>query len=168
MRRSSATWRPSRDAPAAGLFTDDGYIAGICNFAEPQGNHGLYATPRSIYNLLDRNNLMALYAPVSRGLGHAAGRRRHGGTARGGTPPVAVARAPVARPRGDRSGPRPRRQRRDHRPSTPAAWESPSRCRASREFLGPRRRTTTAHRLAAAAGSTAEPNRLESGPVGGS
>ena len=46
------------------MFTIDGYIAGVCNFAEPQGNHGLYATPRSIYTLLDRNNLMALYAPA--------------------------------------------------------------------------------------------------------
>ena len=29
----------------------DGYVAGVCNFAEPQGDHGLYATPRSIYSL---------------------------------------------------------------------------------------------------------------------
>jgi thiol-disulfide isomerase/thioredoxin len=60
---------PKQGRSGGGLFTDDGYIAGICNFAEPQGNHGLYATPRSIYNLLDRNNLMALYAPVSPGSG---------------------------------------------------------------------------------------------------
>jgi hypothetical protein len=73
------------------LFTDDGYIAGICNFAEPQGNHGLYATPRSIYNLLDRNNLTALYKPAPRGAdtlvadgGAAAQPRRNA--------PVAVAR----------------------------------------------------------------------------
>ncbi len=58
---------PKQGRSGGGLFTDDGYLAGICNFAEPQGNHGLYATPRSIYKLLDRNNLMALYAPVSRG-----------------------------------------------------------------------------------------------------
>ena len=38
---------------------------GVCNFAEPQGNHGLYATPRSIYSLLDRNRLAALYAPIN-------------------------------------------------------------------------------------------------------
>jgi thiol-disulfide isomerase/thioredoxin len=58
---------PRQGRSGGGLFTDDGYVAGICNFAEPQGNHGLYATPRSIYHLLDRNNLMALYAPVTRG-----------------------------------------------------------------------------------------------------
>ena len=55
---------PKQGRSGGGLFTDDGYVAGVCNFAEPQGNHGLYATPRSIYNLLDRNDLMALYAPV--------------------------------------------------------------------------------------------------------
>jgi thiol-disulfide isomerase/thioredoxin len=60
---------PKQGRSGGGLFTDDGYIAGICNFAEPQGNHGLYATPRSIYHLLDRNNLTALYKPAPRGAG---------------------------------------------------------------------------------------------------
>jgi Trypsin-like peptidase domain len=58
---------PKQGRSGGGLFTDDGYLAGICNFAEPQGNHGLYATPRSIYNLLDRNSLTALYKPAPRG-----------------------------------------------------------------------------------------------------
>jgi hypothetical protein len=57
-------------------------VAGVCNFAEPRGDHGLYATPRSIYSILDRNNMMALYEPVTRGKGalladlgeHPAGR----------------------------------------------------------------------------------------------
>jgi len=57
---------PKQGRSGGGLFTIDGYIAGVCNFAEPQGDHGLYATPRSIYSLLDRNNLMALYAPATR------------------------------------------------------------------------------------------------------
>ena len=60
---------PKQGRSGGGLFTTDGYIAGVCNFAEPRGNHGLYATPRSIYSLLDRNNLMALYAPVRGGSG---------------------------------------------------------------------------------------------------
>jgi thiol-disulfide isomerase/thioredoxin len=82
---------PKQGRSGGGLFTDDGYIAGICNFAEPQGNHGLYATPRSIYNLLDRNNLTALYKPAPRGNdtlladGGAAGQPRR-------KAPVAVAR----------------------------------------------------------------------------
>jgi thiol-disulfide isomerase/thioredoxin len=58
---------PKEGRSGGGLFTTDYYIAGVCNFAEPRGNHGLYATPRSIYRILDRNNLMALYAPVNRG-----------------------------------------------------------------------------------------------------
>ena len=73
---------PKQGRSGGGLFTDDGYIAGVCNFAEPQGNHGLYATPRSIYNLLDRNNLMALYAPVSRGSGTLVADDRAGGKRR--------------------------------------------------------------------------------------
>lgn len=57
---------PKQGRSGGGLFTTDGYIAGVCNFAEPQGDHGLYATPRSIYALLDRNGLASLYAPVVR------------------------------------------------------------------------------------------------------
>jgi thiol-disulfide isomerase/thioredoxin len=58
---------PKQGRSGGGLFTTDGYVTGVCNFAEPQGNHGLYATPRSIYALLDRNKLSDLYAPPSRG-----------------------------------------------------------------------------------------------------
>jgi thiol-disulfide isomerase/thioredoxin len=60
---------PKQGRSGGGLFTNDGYIAGVCDFAEPQGDHGLYATPRSIYSLLDRNNLMALYTPPTRSSG---------------------------------------------------------------------------------------------------
>ena len=55
---------PKEGRSGGGLYTIDGYVAGVCNFAEPQGNHGLYATPRSIYSLLNRNHLAALYAPI--------------------------------------------------------------------------------------------------------
>lgn len=58
---------PIQGRSGGGLFTDDGYVAGVCNFAEPRGNIGLYATPTSIYRMLDRNSLMALYAPVNSG-----------------------------------------------------------------------------------------------------
>jgi len=58
---------PKQGRSGGGLFTADFYIAGVCNFAEPRGNHGLYATPRSIYQILDRNKLAALYAPVGNG-----------------------------------------------------------------------------------------------------
>lgn len=58
-------YAPKQGRSGGGLYTEDGYVAGVCDFAEPRGNHGLYATPRSIYRILDRNNLMALYAPKS-------------------------------------------------------------------------------------------------------
>jgi thiol-disulfide isomerase/thioredoxin len=55
---------PKEGRSGGGLYTTDGYVAGVCNFAEPQGNHGLYATPRSIHSILNRNRLAALYAPI--------------------------------------------------------------------------------------------------------
>ncbi|MFI5456125.1 MAG: thioredoxin domain-containing protein [Isosphaerales bacterium] len=70
---------PKQGRSGGGLFTIDGYIAGVCNFAEPQGDHGLYATPRSIYTLLDRNNMMALYAPATRGSADLLADGRPGG-----------------------------------------------------------------------------------------
>ncbi len=83
---------PKQGRSGGGLFTEDGYIAGVCNFAEPQGDHGLYATPRSIYNMLDRNKLMALYAPVTRGSGTLLADGRGGSRSRRSAP-VAVARS---------------------------------------------------------------------------
>lgn len=55
---------PKEGRSGGGLYTMDGYVVGVCNFAEPQGNHGLYATPRSIYRILDKNDLASLYAPI--------------------------------------------------------------------------------------------------------
>jgi hypothetical protein len=53
---------PKQGRMGGGLFTSDGYLAGVCNFSEPRGDHGLYAVPDSIYRFLDRNNLTFLYA----------------------------------------------------------------------------------------------------------
>jgi thiol-disulfide isomerase/thioredoxin len=55
---------PKEGRSGGGLYTTNGYVVGVCNFAEPQGNHGLYATPRSIYSILNRNRLASLYAPI--------------------------------------------------------------------------------------------------------
>ncbi|HEV3163223.1 MAG TPA: thioredoxin domain-containing protein [Isosphaeraceae bacterium] len=54
---------PKQGRSGGGLFTIDGHVAGVCDFAEPTGDHGLYAAPPSIYRLLDRNRLMAIYDP---------------------------------------------------------------------------------------------------------
>ena len=82
---------PKQGRSGGGLFTTDGYVAGVCNFAEPRGDHGLYATPRSIYSILDRNNLMALYEPVTRGKGALLADRGEHPAGRNGTP-VTIAR----------------------------------------------------------------------------
>jgi hypothetical protein len=58
---------PKQGRSGGGLYSDNGYVVGVCNFAEPRGDRGLYATPDSIYSLLDRNKLAALYASPSVG-----------------------------------------------------------------------------------------------------
>jgi hypothetical protein len=98
---------PKQGRSGGGLFTTDGYVAGVCNFAEPRGDHGLYATPRSIYALLDRNRLMALYAPVDRP----------------GTSPTLVA----DRGSNGRARSRPAANRRSVEPETIARAQSPDR-----------------------------------------
>lgn len=80
---------PLQGRSGGGLYTSDGYVAGVCNFAEPKGNRGLYATPESIYNILDRNRLAALYAPVSFG---SEGTLMADRGARRGEAPITVAR----------------------------------------------------------------------------
>ena len=57
---------PKQGRSGGGLFTDDYYVAGVCDFADPQHGNGLYAEPPSIYRLLDRNSMTALYDPSSR------------------------------------------------------------------------------------------------------
>jgi hypothetical protein len=54
---------PKQGRSGGGLYTLDGHVAGVCDFAEPAGDRGLYAAPQSIYRMLDRNRLMALYDP---------------------------------------------------------------------------------------------------------
>ena len=83
---------PKEGRSGGGLYTLDGYVVGVCNFAEPQGDHGLYATPRSIYTILNRNSLASLYAPVPGDSGNlVADRRPSAGPRR--TRPVSVARS---------------------------------------------------------------------------
>lgn len=54
---------PIEGRSGGGLYTIDGKLAGVCDFAEPAGGHGLYATPRTIHAFLDRNKLSVCYAP---------------------------------------------------------------------------------------------------------
>ena len=57
-------YAPAQGRSGGALFTDDGYLLGICNFADPQRNVGLYASPESIHEFLNRRGLAALYANV--------------------------------------------------------------------------------------------------------
>jgi RNA polymerase sigma factor (sigma-70 family) len=52
---------PKQGRAGGGLFTLDGYLAGVCNFADPANNRGLYAVPSAIYQLLDWGKLAYLY-----------------------------------------------------------------------------------------------------------
>ncbi len=55
-------YSPIRGRSGGGLYTDNGYVAGVCNFAfDPGVSKGLYAAPPSIYEILDRNGLSSLY-----------------------------------------------------------------------------------------------------------
>lgn len=61
---------PRQGRSGGGLYTIEGYVAGVCNFAEPRGGHGLYASPTSIYKVLDRNQLSVCYTnPAARDQG---------------------------------------------------------------------------------------------------
>ena len=51
---------PKQGRTGGGLFTADGHLAGVCNYADPWSDHGLYASPRSIYHLLEKTGLTAL------------------------------------------------------------------------------------------------------------
>lgn len=53
---------PKQGRSGGGIFTPEGYVAGVCDFASFT-NTGLYARPESIHRLLDRNRLTALYTP---------------------------------------------------------------------------------------------------------
>jgi hypothetical protein len=57
---------PLEGRSGGGLYTTDGYVAGVCDFADKGSDRGLYASPRSIYKLLDRNKLTLCYAPDAR------------------------------------------------------------------------------------------------------
>jgi len=59
--------QPSEGRSGGGLYTTDGYVAGVCDFADPNEHVGLYAVPTAIHKLLDRNQLMALYQPRTQG-----------------------------------------------------------------------------------------------------
>jgi thiol-disulfide isomerase/thioredoxin len=100
---------PKQGRSGGGLYTLDGYVAGVCDFAEPRGKRGLYASPRSIHRLLDRNNLQVCYNPsaASRGVLADSGRRRGDSgktTLRAQNDPIPTATGRIPMPEPERLG----------------------------------------------------------------
>ncbi len=62
---------PIQGRSGGGLFTDDGYLVGVCNFASPGTNTGWYAHPTSIRRLIGENRnhpeMLAFRSSPSRG-----------------------------------------------------------------------------------------------------
>ena len=54
---------PKQGRSGGGLYTGDGYVAGVCDFADYERDRGIYASPQSIHRILARNGLKALYDP---------------------------------------------------------------------------------------------------------
>lgn len=52
---------PRQGRSGGGLYTEEGYVAGVCDFADYRNNHGIYAAAESIRRILDRNNLSFVY-----------------------------------------------------------------------------------------------------------
>ncbi len=57
---------PKQGRTGGGLFTTDGYLAGVCSYAEPRRDAGLYVAPQSIYAFLERHDLSSCYASRSK------------------------------------------------------------------------------------------------------
>ena len=89
---------PSQGRSGGGLYTTDGYLAGVCDFADPSERTGLYAVPTAIHKLLDRNELTALYQAPRDGSGPmlaASGRNRTKYRAQSPSEPDAPASGPA-------------------------------------------------------------------------
>ena len=52
---------PRQGRSGGGLYTEEGYVAGVCDFADYRNNHGIYAAAESIRHILDRNDLSFVY-----------------------------------------------------------------------------------------------------------
>ena len=60
---------PVEGRSGGGLFSADGLVVGVCNFADPKDNEGLYAAAEVIREELDRARLSFVYQEPSGGLG---------------------------------------------------------------------------------------------------
>ena len=63
---------PVNGRSGGGLFSRDGYLIGVCNFADEAGNEGVYAAMGTIHWQLERVGLTALYQPQVNAVAHVA------------------------------------------------------------------------------------------------
>jgi thiol-disulfide isomerase/thioredoxin len=134
---------PKQGRSGGGLFTDNGYVAGVCDFADPQHGHGLYAVPQSIYKILDRNRLAALYDPAARtreepkrllaDRGTNPARPKSDGTYRSQSPDEGDLNVPPP----SRFGIKPPVVAEGERPASKKSWEKPAAKLASRQPAEP-------------------------------
>jgi thiol-disulfide isomerase/thioredoxin len=59
--RFTAEGAPVEGRSGGGLFTESGYLIGVCNSANAKENHGLYAALPTVHWQLDQSNLSAIY-----------------------------------------------------------------------------------------------------------
>ncbi len=74
---TECAYPPRQGRSGGGLFTLDGRLAGVCDFNDgPRGQHGLYASPKSIHRLLNKNSLQICYSdgPASKADGRQLAR----------------------------------------------------------------------------------------------
>jgi thiol-disulfide isomerase/thioredoxin len=67
-RALECAYPPKHGRSGGGLFTQDGYLLGVCNFQEPQGGVGLYAAPEAIRSFLSTRGLGAISAGWNDGM----------------------------------------------------------------------------------------------------
>lgn len=61
--------QPVEGRSGGGLFSNEGYVIGVCNAADPSDKEGLFAAPGSIYAELDQAQLAFVYRSPSEKLG---------------------------------------------------------------------------------------------------
>jgi thiol-disulfide isomerase/thioredoxin len=60
---TECAYPPLQGRSGGGLFTLEGVLAGVCDFNDgPKGEHGLYASPKSIHKMLEKHKLQICYA----------------------------------------------------------------------------------------------------------
>ena len=84
------TDQPVEGRSGGGLFTQEGYVIGVCIFADPSTQQGTYAAPAAIYTELDQNHLAAVYSPTQESPIRLPGETTSSAIAAVPTPPAAL------------------------------------------------------------------------------